>query len=240
VIAEYVERLARELAFDPSLSRCVRREVEDHLWEAVAADATSDGREAERRAVASFGDPRVIAAQFAVVSLGKQARSVSVIALALITAVFVAMQGRLTWYAMTRWPAVSTMETLGAMVASIDRYAFWLSVLVGISAWVYMGRRDIPAAFTPEYRGQLRRFRLLCSVAAGALMASVISDGVLTSLRLLDARSSREALLPLFSMAVELACAGGLLLSLLGMKQRAASIGRPVPPGEGRLDRGSR
>jgi hypothetical protein len=38
VIAEFVERLARELDFDASLSRCVRQEVEDHLWETVCAD----------------------------------------------------------------------------------------------------------------------------------------------------------------------------------------------------------
>ena len=203
----------------------MRREVEDHLWEAVAADATGGGLEAERRAVASFGDPRVIATQFAVVSLGTQARRASVSALVVITAVAIAMQARLTWYAATQWPAVSTMATFGAMVASIDRYAFWLAVLVGISAWVYIDRRRIPAAFTEEYRRQLRRFRLLSSVAAGALAASVISDGVLTSLRLLSARSSVETLLPLFSMAVELACAGALVFSLLHMRQRAASIG---------------
>ena len=203
----------------------MRREVEDHLWEAVAADATSGGLEAERRAVANFGDPRVIAAQFAVVSLGKQARRVSVSALVVITAVAIAMQARLTWYAVTQWPAVSTMATFGAMVASIDRYAFWLSVLVGISASVYIDSRRIPVAFTAEYRGQLRRFRLLSSVAAGALTASVISDAVLTSLRLLGARSSLEALLPLFSMAVELACAGVLMFCLRSMRQRAAAIG---------------
>ena len=35
-IADYAAALARELAFDVSLSRRVRQEVEDHLWEAVA------------------------------------------------------------------------------------------------------------------------------------------------------------------------------------------------------------
>ena len=38
MIENYLELLARELDFDRSLSRCVRQEVEDHLWEAVAAD----------------------------------------------------------------------------------------------------------------------------------------------------------------------------------------------------------
>ena len=31
-IAEYLDRLTRELRFDPQLSRRVRREIEDHLW----------------------------------------------------------------------------------------------------------------------------------------------------------------------------------------------------------------
>ena len=74
MISDYVERLARELAFDPSLAQRLRREVEDHLREAAAADPAGGGPEAERRAIANFGDPRAIAAQFAVVSLGKQAR----------------------------------------------------------------------------------------------------------------------------------------------------------------------
>src|SRR5262244_2013950 len=94
VISAYVERLARALDFDPALSRCVRREVEDHLWEAVAADPTGDRLEAERRAVAHFGDPHVIAAQFAVVSLAKQARRVGVAAVLVIAAVFIVMKAR--------------------------------------------------------------------------------------------------------------------------------------------------
>jgi hypothetical protein len=38
VICDNLESLAGALSFDRSLSRCVRQEVEDHLWEAVAAD----------------------------------------------------------------------------------------------------------------------------------------------------------------------------------------------------------
>jgi hypothetical protein len=131
VISEYGERLARDLDFDRSLSQCVRREVEDHLWEAVAANQTGDRLEAERRAVANFGDPHVIAAQFAAASLTKQARRVGVAAVLVIAAVFIVMKARLTWYAVMQWPA--QMGALGEIVGSIDRYAFWLSVFVGIA-----------------------------------------------------------------------------------------------------------
>ncbi len=77
--------------------------------------------------------------------------------------------------------AADEMGALSAIVAVIDRYAFWCSVFVGIAGWVYIDSRRVPAAFTRECGTQLRRFFLLCSAATGALIASVISDGVLTS-----------------------------------------------------------
>jgi len=225
LISDYVDRLARQLDFDPSLSRCVRREVEDHLWEAVSTDLTGDRLEAERRAVTNFGDPQAIAAQFAVVSLAKQARRVGFAAIVMIAAVFIAMKARLTWYAVMACPT-DQMGTLGETVVSIDRYAFWLSVFVGIAAWMYIDSRRIPTTFTPEYRTQLRRFFLLCLAATGALIASVISDGVLTSLRLVGTRWSLDVLIPVVSMAIEVVCAGGLVVSIRGMTKRTASTGR--------------
>ena len=225
VISEYIDRLASELAFDPSLSRCVRREVEDHLREAVSADPTRDRLEAERRAVSNFGDPHALAAQFAVASLAKQARRVGFAGILVIGAVFIAMKARLTWYAAMECPT-DQMGTLGETVVSIDRYAFWLSVFVGIAAWMYIDSRRIPTAFTPEYRTQLRRFFLLCLAATGALIASVISDGVLTSLRLVGTRWPLDVLIPVVSMAIEVVCAGGLVVSIRGMTKRTASTGR--------------
>jgi hypothetical protein len=230
VISDYVERLASELAFDRWLSRCVRREVEDHLWEAVSADSTGDRLEAERRAVANFGDPHAIAVQFAVASLAKQARRVGVAAIVVLAAVFIAMKARLAWYAVMGC-ATDQMGTLGDIVVSIDRYAFWLSVFVGIAGWMYIDSRRIPAAFTPEYRAQLRRFVLLCLAGTGALIASIISDGVLTSLRLVGPRWSLDFLIPIVSMAVEIVCAGGLVVSIRGMTQRTASTRRAARMG---------
>jgi len=181
--------------------------------------------EAERRAVANFGDPHVIAAQFAVVSLAKHAKRVGVVAVVLIAAVFIAMKARLAWYAVMECPA-GEMGGLGDIVVSIDRYAFWLSVFLGMAGWMYIDSRRVPAAFTQEFRGQLSRFFRLCSAATGALIASVISDGVLTSLRLSGATRSPDALLPVLSMAVEIACVGVLVSYLRGMTQRTASTDR--------------
>jgi hypothetical protein len=230
VISEYVDRLASKLAFDPPLSRRVRREVEDHLWEAVSADPAADRREAERRAVSNFGDPHAIAAQFAVGSLAKHARRVGIVAMVVIASVFVAMKARLTWYAVMDC-STDQIGTLGQIVVSIDRYAFWLSVFVGTAAWIYIDSRRIPAAFTPEYGTQLHRFSLLCLAATSALITSVISDGVLTSLRLVGTRWSLGSLIPVVSMAIEVVCAGGLLASIRGMTRRAASTGRTARMG---------
>jgi hypothetical protein len=230
VISAYIERLAQALDFDPSLSRRVRREVEDHLWEAVSAHPSEDGLDAERRAVMNFGDPHIVAAQFAVVSLTKQARKVGIGAMIVIAAVFIAMKARLAWYAVMECPA-GQMQGLGEIVVSIDRLAFWLSVIVGIAGWAYIGGRPIPAAFTPEYGTQLRRFFLICLAATSALIVSVISDGVLMSLRLLGTRWSLDALVPFVSMAIEVVCAGGLVVSIRNVTQRLASTGRAMRMG---------
>jgi hypothetical protein len=223
VIREYVERIARELDFDPSLARCVCREVEDHLWQTVAANPAADRQKAELRAVADFGDSHAIAAQFAVVSLARRSRRVGGAALALIAAVFVAMESRLTWYSLMQWPTASGMAGFGRIVASIDRLAFWLSVLAGFASWVYIESRPIPAAVTAGYRSQLRRFILVSSAAAGALIASVASDGLLTSARLAGIEWSPRFLVPLLSMAIEITCAGLLVLHIRGMRRRTVS-----------------
>src|SRR5207237_525415 len=102
VISDYLESLADALSFDQSLSRCVRQEVEDHLWEAVAADPMSDRIEAERRVIANFGHPHVIAAQFAVVSLAKQTRRAGLAVILVIVGVFATMKARVAWYAIAQ------------------------------------------------------------------------------------------------------------------------------------------
>jgi len=225
VISEYVDRLARALDFDPALSRRLRREVEDHLCEAVAAHPTEDALEAERRAVMNFGEPHVVAAQFVVVSLAKRARRVGVGVVTVIAAVFIAMKARLVWYAVTECPA-GQMGGLGEIVVSIDRYAFWVAVFAGIAGWTYIGSRPIPGALTPEYRAQLRRFCFVCLGATSALIVSVMSDGVLTSLRLVGIRWSFASAVPFASMAIEVVCAGVLVMSIRSMSQRMASTGR--------------
>ena len=220
VISEYLVSLEDALSFDRSLSRCVRQEVEDHLWEVVAADPKGNMLEAERRAIANFGDPHIIAAQFAVVSLAKQTRRLGIAVILVIVGVFIAMKARV---AVMQCEISDDMRAVGGIVALIDRYAFWLSVIVGMMGLVYIGSRRTPAALYPAYQNQLRRFNLLCTAATGALIISVISDGVLTALRLPETGLSADFLIPIFSMAIEIACAGILIFHIRSMTRRTAS-----------------
>jgi len=227
MISQYLGRLARELDFDPSLSRRVLQEVEDHLRETIERDPVADRLEAERRAVAKFGDPRTIAAQFAVVSLAALARRVAFAAVLLIGAVFIAMKARLAWYGVMQCPLAEEMRALSGIVLTIDRWAFWLALLAGAAGWIYIDSRRAPAALTREYRARLRRFSLLCSAAAAALIVCVAADGLLTVLRLIGAQWSVAFIVPLFSVAIEIACAAVLvsyLSAMAGRTTRAASL----------------
>ena len=223
MIPDYLERLARELSFDRSLARNVRQEVEDHLWEAVAADPTGNMLAAQQRAIANFGDARAIAAQFAVISLARHSRRAGAAAVLVIASVFIAMKARIAWNAAAQLAIGEDMRAVSGLVVLIDRYAFWLSVIIGLGGWAYIVSRRIPAGFYPAYRKQLRRFFVLCCAAAAALVVSVISDGVLTALLLRGMELSAGLLVPVFSMAIEIACVGILVFHIRGITRRTAS-----------------
>ncbi|MGB6395398.1 MAG: hypothetical protein WBF73_06915 [Bradyrhizobium sp.] len=223
MIPDYLESLARELDFDRSLSRCVRQEVEDHLWEAVAAEPSGNTLQAQRRAIANFGDARAIAAQFAVVSLAQRTRRAGIAAVLVIAGDLVAMKARVAWYAAAQWGISDDMRALRGLVLLIDRYAFWTSVIVGLGALAYILSREIPAAFSPAFRRQLRCFSVLCSATAAALVVSVISDGVLTALQVQGMAPSVEIWVAIFTMAIEVACAGFLVFHIRSNTRRAAS-----------------
>lgn len=187
----------------------MRREAEDHLRQVASAKGGTP--EAERSAVARFGEPGVIAGQLAAVALAKRAREAGVAVVAVIVFAYFAMQARLAWYALTQWGLSAEARAISAVVAAIDRWAFWLAVLVGA------------VAVACAYRRHLRRFRLFGPVAAGALFASVLCDGILTTLRLREAAWSVDFLVPLLSMAIEIACVAALVFQLRRMARRMAA-----------------
>jgi hypothetical protein len=222
-VQDYLERLTRELDFDRSLSRCVRQEVEDHLWEAVAADPAGNTFESQSRAIANFGDARAIAAEFAVLSLARHSRRAALVAVLVIAGVFIAMKTRVAWYAGMPWAISEDIRAISAAVMLIDRYAFLSSVVIGLGGWIYIQSRNIPAAFDPVYRSQLRRFFLICSAASAALIVSVTSDAVLTALRLRGAEFSATSLLSICSIPIEIVCVGILVFQIRRITLRATS-----------------
>ena len=221
MISGYLSELAETLSFDRALARRVVREVEDHLCEAIAADRARDGLQAERRAIANFGDPHRLAAQFAVVSLAWQIRRVGIAIVLAIASVLVAMQARLAWYDVMQWTMSQDGRALGAIVIAIDRWAFWLAVVLGAGGLGYILHYRRSAAFYPEYRKHYRRALLLCAGAAGSLIVSVTSDGVLTALRV-GTDLCAGALVPIVSVAVEIACAGAVIFLISRTRRRAA------------------
>ena len=133
------------------------------------------------------------------------------------------MKARVAWYAVMQCAISDDIRAVSGIVGLIDRYAFWLSVVIGIGGWAYICGGRIPAAFHAGYRKELRRFRWLCTAATGAVIVSVISDALLTALRLPGAELSAESLLPIFSIAIEVACAGLLVFKIRGITQRETS-----------------
>jgi hypothetical protein len=222
LIAAYAEALADKLSFDPSLSQRVRQEVEDHLWAAVEADPGGDMPEAERRSIANFGDPQAIAAQLAVAVLARRTRRMGIAVILIIAGVFMVMKARVAWYALTQWALSENMKPVGGMVSLIDGYALLFSVVAGIAGCAYIISCGVPAAFCPAFRKQLRRFLILCTAATVALFISVVSDGVLTVLRLREMELSLQSLIPVLSMAIEIACAGILVAYIRKLTLRTA------------------
>ena len=214
MISEYGVRLADRLAFDPALARTVRREVEDHLREAAAAVPTDDVVDAERRAVTAFGDVQVLAAQFALVSLEQHTKRAGAVIRGEIARAFVVMMARVAGYAAMAMALRDDLRAVSGLVVTIDRHAFWLSLIAGIGGWIYISSRRSPAGFDPTYRAQLGRFVVLCGTAVGALVVSVVSVGVLTVVRLSGAGISATALIPILTMAAEIAGAGLVLRHL--------------------------
>ena len=123
--------LARKLAFDPALARA--RAAGGRGSSVGGRRRRSGGRSTGGRAARDreFRRPRRASRPSSrwCRSRGKPGGSASS-PCAVIAAVFVAMKARLTWYVVTESASVR-MGALGEIVVSIDRYAFWLSIVVG-------------------------------------------------------------------------------------------------------------
>jgi hypothetical protein len=231
MIAAYADLLAGKLLFNPSLSRRVRQEAQDHLCEAAAAGPPGNAREAIERAIANFGDPHVIARQFASVWLVKQTWKVGVTVILVIIGVFTAMQARVAWYAAAQWGLSDDVRAVATSVGFIDACAFWLSVIVGFAGCAYLILRRAPSTILcAGHTSRLRHLLLLSAVSAAALSVSVLSDGVLTALRLVGREFSASFLIPISALVIEIVSTGMLIFSIRTIFERLAHTTALIKP----------
>ena len=221
-ISDYLETLTRELSFDIPLARRVRQEVEDHLWEAAAAEPGEASIAAQHRAIRSFGNPRAIASEYAAQSLFRQTRRVGAIVILATAGIFVAMWGRVAWSGLMQWSWSADLQDVSGTLGLIDRYAFRLAFAICIIGWGYIGSRRAARSFEATYGGQLKRCLLLCAMAAVALLASVLADATLTGLRLFDRGLQAATLVPLLALGAEVVFAGVLVTQIRRTVQRTA------------------
>jgi hypothetical protein len=221
IIADYLDRLERELSFDISLSRRVQREVEDHLLEA-ADQPDLDWMEAQRRAIANFGDPREIARQYAASSVSAQTRRLGLAAVLALIGIHLAMKGRFVWYGMLHWELGDHLKDLATSWIPIDVIAFRIALAVGIVGLGYLATRRAPISFHQEYGRRVKHCAVLFIATAGALLASVVIDTIFVGLRLLEVTVLAPALIPALSIGMEIGLVGALVLHIRKTIRRTA------------------
>jgi hypothetical protein len=213
-VADYLDALTCELGFDRPLAHRVRQEVEDHLWEATAANGDSS-IEAQARAVRCFGEAREIASQYTALSLLRQARRSGAIIVLASGALYIAMKGRVAWYGLMQWALSDAMQPVGKVVLAIDRTAYILAFLLGAVGWAYISSRRVSPRFHALCRAQLKRGLLLAMAAACPMVVSVIADAAVTALRYLEERPPVSVFfVPVLSIAIEAAFAAALVIAI--------------------------
>lgn len=224
-IADYADLLARELRFDPALSRRVRAEVEDHLWEAAADAREGPTLESQHRVIAGFGDPSELARQYVAASLLSQLRRMRTVMGLTVIGIFVAMAGRVAWYRITRWKVDQALQGITEVGLAIDRYAFMFALVTALIAWVYIGTRRAPLWPDIDYARELSRCTALCAAVASALAVAVAIESVLTVSRLMGSKVWTAALIPVLTLTAEMAAAGLFMFCLHTTVRRRAQAG---------------
>jgi HAAS len=227
-VADYLDSLTYELRFDPALARRVRLEIEDHLRQASAEPAgCATSTEAQRQAVARFGEPRMIARQYAPGALLVQTRRVGIVVLIALAGIFAMMKGRLVWYGLTHWSLSPDLAAVMATAFSIARWIFIVALAVALAGAAYIGTRRPPREFHDAYLRELGRCVGLCTIVVIVLLVAVGLDGVMVGLRMVGREPSASVLIPILSMAVETSLAV-VLVSNLRRSMRRVVIARTL------------
>jgi hypothetical protein len=218
-VTDYLAMVARELDFDPALSRRVRGEVEDHLWQAVD-DRGGPSVENQLQAIVSFGDARELARGYVAASLLSQVRRAGMLIAA--TAIFLTMKARVGWYDWMHWEPGADFTTVSAVALPIDRYATMLAIVAALIACVYIATRRVPARADMSFRKQLNRCIVMCGASAGALSLSVAAEVVLTGVRLSCMPWCPATTVPVLSLMVGITAITGFVFSIHASVRRRA------------------
>jgi len=154
----------------------------------------------------------------------QQARRVGGILILSVAAILVLMKGRGAFYDLLQWRLSADWVGISTIGPAIDRYGFMVALVFGVLGWVYIGSRRVSATLHRRYQFQLKLCLLLSVAAASLLIGSIITDTVLSGLRLFEARMSLVGLIPLTSAAIELAVAGTIIVELRRVMQRKALV----------------
>jgi hypothetical protein len=210
-VTDYLATLARELDFDPALSRRVCCEVEDHLWHAAEARG-GPSVENQRQAILGFGEARELARGYVAASMLAQIRWAGGAMILAATAIYVAMKARVAWYGWIRWEPTPDYTAVSAFALPIDRSATLLAIIGALIGCAYIATRRAPSGVDWSYRKQLNRCIVLCGASATALSVCVATEVVLTSVGLSGTQWRSASLVPVVSLLVEIAAVIGFVL----------------------------
>lgn len=171
LISAYLAEFDRELGFDRRLARRAHDEIEAHLCDAVADDADDEG--AERRAIARFGNPQVLARDYAQAALPARLRMTWTVAIVMALATFAFMRLRSTVLALPGMEAGPNM-----LLTIVDRAAFGTGIFFSLYAW-HRARSALGIVGAERMLSPLlgAAAAFLLSVFASLLRASMVAGG---------------------------------------------------------------
>jgi hypothetical protein len=222
-VADFSADIARQLRFDPQLARRVRAEVEDHLSEAMAARGEAACADAQRQAIAAFGDAHEIARAFMPSALQSLSRRTAVLTALAVIGIFLVMLARFAWFRWVGWPVGETARAAGAIGLPVDRLAFAIAFGFALAALIYAMTRRAPPNLHAGFGREIRRAIALGAIAVLALFTAIATELILTGIRLAETDIGSSALVPALSLALEAAVAAGAT-AYLGLALRRLSL----------------